>query len=120
MPFAQIRELRRAARGFLAHAGHADAPEQLRQHLVCLFAAGTLTSGAFVQLAWLITRAGGSGIADLGHDPETIGRNAARLLKSRLGMNGIAKNLLLDLVVPQRHGRGKLAAMLPLAMLPAY
>ena len=113
-----IRQLRRDACRALAGSSHADGPDALRQHLVGLFASGSLSAQALTKLAWFITRGGGSGVADLARDPDSIGRNAARHLKERLGMNDIADNFLLYVAVPQHHGRGKLATRRPLPILP--
>ena len=115
-----IRQLRRDACRALAGSSHADGPGALRQHLVGLFASGSLSAQALTKLAWFITRAGGSGVADLARDPDSIGRNAARHLKERLGMNDIADNFLLYVAVPQHHGRGKLATRRPLPILPTH
>ena len=115
-----IRQLRRDACRALAGSSHADGPGALRQHLVGLFASGSLSAQALTKLAWFITRAGGSGVADLARDPDSIGRNAARHLKERLGMNDIADNFLLYAAVPQHHGRGKLATRRPLPILPTH
>ena len=97
-----------------------NAPEQLHNYFVTMFASGLMTAGALTNLAMMITRAGGQGLEDLAKDPTSLGRNAARILQTRVGIKAIIAHLLLHIQVPLQTKRGIKASRQPLPILPIY
>ena len=100
----------------------------LRQHIVGLYNAGTLTANDMVKMAWFITQAGGIGLEDLAQNPDTVGSNASRVVKKALQMVKIQEDYLMYFDIPQRgkrknaHGRLRKRGTFrkPLAILPVY
>ena len=66
-----------------------EAERALRSQLLGLWQSGRLHSSDLCQLAQAITRAGGRGVADLGHDAE----NSSRHLRGALGLTSLDKDL---------------------------
>ena len=62
-----------------------DYVAMLRWHLIDVFTTGLLSINAMATLRWYITMAGGKRVSDLGRNPDSRHRNAARVVGIALG-----------------------------------
>ena len=93
-----------------------DAPEALRRALLGLYLSGNIPASMLVRLAYLITKAGGRGVGNLGRDLKH-NKNAARLVTKCLGTDVLKQECLQFFDIPQSQGKGKAAQRRPLALI---
>ena len=120
---SMIRATRAKADALLAHgrrAGPLEVHARNRQHLIQLYTSGLMTARILVIMAWCITCAGGSGVADLAYNPATLHDNAARICMKKLGVKLITENCILEFVAPGYDRASRRNKLIKISVLPFF
>ncbi len=84
-----------------------------------MYLAGRLTAKLLLELCTLITQAGGIGVRDLARELRH-GKNAARCVAQRVGIDTIKRECLVYYPIPQHARKGKPTKILPLPIIPFH
>ena len=78
----------------------AEAEQEFRFDLIDRFAAAKLEAIDVATIAWQATEAGAGGVSDLSVDPKHGGDNHARKVRSELGLECVADQVLYEFKLP--------------------